>query len=1055
MKKKTHFLKLWMALLVFGCFIGNPLFTNADAAYPDDDNKDELINFQQEIEVTGQVTDSETGDPLPGVNIVVQGTTIGTTTDMDGNYTIEVPADATLVFSFVGYQQQTVDINNREEINVSMQQAVTELEEVVAVGYGRQRKQEVVGSVTSVGGDELAETPSADVTNALSGRLAGVNVRQTTGEPGQNAANIRIRGRTSLHGTSPMVVVDGVPGRSLSEVDPADIEDISVLKDASAAIYGSSAANGVILVTTRSGESEKPRLQIDSYQGFMTPTVIPDIATSGEYATMLSEYQMYEGKERRYSNRDIELFRSGEDPWEHPNTRWMDDLIADWTTRSKHSLTLDGSLNDINYYFSLGLKNEEAIYEQESTSYTQYNARAKLNVPVTDWMNLSYDFAGFQTERMYPTKSAFDIYGQATRLVPTMHSFWPNGKPGPDIEYGDNPVVTSTFETGHDDEIHYKTQNTLRLRLNPIENLDIEGRYSYDVDNRYDWYFQKPWILYFPNWETAEDTDGDGFIDTMDLIPTPRGEDAPEQTEEYHRNLRQLANVNFRYERDFGNHHISLFGALEQLNDDGNYIGAYRNYYISDKIQTLNAGGEREKDNEGTRWIYSRRSYIGRFSYNYQEKYLAEFTFRRDGSLKYNPEEGRWGNFPSVMVGWRASEEAFWQESLPFINYFKLRASYGKVGMDPGNPFQYLNKFAIGKGMAFGSGKAVESTVYQQGVANPAITWEKETSYNVGFESQFLDNTFSLDFDLFYKKRSDILAYRNASVPNFTGLALPQENIAEVDNRGFEIIAGYNEELGQDFRFSINGNLSFSKNEVVYMDEPEQAVPWQQREGEPYGVTLLYKADGIFNDQEELNNYPHWEGAKPGDIKFVDVSGDGQIDADDKVLFGPTDAPRTFYGVTFDLVYKNWNLSILAQGQGEFYQQHMQDARRGEAGNWMGWNYDNRWTQGNLPGVEPNLDTEEPRAWNRQDQYWSYGRNDNTFWYDNMAYCRLKNAVLSYTLPEGIFGGSIGLESARLFLRGNNLFFIYRAQKKFDPEAGGPLSYPPTKTIALGAHITF
>ena len=1052
MKKKTHFLKLWMALLVFGCFICNPLFTNADAAYPDDDNKDELVNFQQEIEVTGQVTDSETGDPLPGVNIVVQGTTIGTTTDMDGNYTIEAPADATLVFSFVGYQERTVEINNREEINVALQQAVTELEEVVAIGYGRQRKQEVVGSVTSVGGDELAETASVDVTNSLSGRLAGVTVMQPTGEPGQNAANIQVRGRTTLHGTSPLVVIDGVPGRSLSEVDPADIEDISVLKDASAAIYGAQAANGVILVTTRRGESEEPRLQIDSYQGFMTPTKVPKIASSAEYATMLSEYQMYEGKERQFSNRDIELFRSGEDPWRHPNTRWMDELITDWTTRSKHSMTLDGTFNDISYYFSLGLRNEEAIYEQESTSYNQYNARAKLDVPITDWMDISYDFAGFQTERKYPTKSAWSIYGQATRLVPTMPAFWPNGKPGPDIEYGDNPVVTSTFETGHDDEKHYKMQNTLRLQLNPLENLDVEARYSYDVDNRYDWRFQKPWILYFPDWDTAEDTDGDGFMDTMNLIPQERGTEAPNQTEEYHRDIREQANISINYERDFGDHHLSLFGSIEQLNDDGNYISAYRNYYISDKVQTLNAGGEKEKTNSGSRWIYSRRSFIGRASYNYQEKYLAEFTFRRDGSLKY-PPDSRWGNFPSFMVGWRASEENFWQESLPFINYFKLRASYGKMGMDPGDPFQYLNKYSIGSGVAFNTAKEVESIVYQEGVANPNITWEKETSYNVGFESQFLDNMFSLDVDLFYKKRSDILTSRNASVPQFTGLALPDENIAEVDNRGFEIQAGYNEELGQDFSFSIRGNYSYNKNEVIFMDEPKRSVPWQEREGRPYGVTLMYEAIGVFEDWEEVNNYPSHPEAKPGDIKLKDVDGDGEITDDDMILRDRTESPRSFYGITLDMAYKNWNLSMHIQGQGTYYQQHTTDGRRGEAGNWFKWNYEDRWTQGNLPGVEANMDTDVPRAWNRGDQYWVWWRRNNTYWYDSMAYARLKQASLSYNLPAEQFG--IGLSSARIFVRGSNLFMIYSAQDKFDPEVGNPMTYPPTRTIAMGVNLSF
>ena len=442
-----------------------------------------------------------------------------------------------------------------------------------------------------------------------------------------------------------------------------------------------------------------------------------------------------------------------------------------------------------------------------------------------------------------------------------------------------------------------------------------------------------------------------------------------------------------------------------------------------------------------------------------------ETTFRRDGSLKYSPET-RWGNFPSVMVGWRASEEDFWQTSLGFINYFKLRASYGILGMDPGAPFQYLNQYGIGSGLPFGPSKTAATTVYQLSIANPEITWEKEKSYNIGFESQFLNNKFGLEADLYYKNRYDILVYRNASVPQFTGIELPQENIAEVDNRGFELIATYNEQIGRDFRLSLRGNLSYFKNEVVFMDEPEVAEPYQRREGTPYGSVLIYDAIGVFADSDEIDSYPHWSGAKPGDLIFRDANGDNEIDAKDKILLGPTDLPNLFYGISLDMSYKNWSLAILIQGQGEIWRNHYTgDYEEGVpgggggtaypgVGNYRKWLYENRWTTGELPNVEPNIHTDIPRASYREDEYWSYMTNNNTFWYDNMAYCRLKNVVLSYHLPKSIIG-KIGLSSASVFVMGHNLWLIYSAQDKFDPENFGPGTYPPLTTIAVGANLTF
>jgi TonB-linked outer membrane protein, SusC/RagA family len=1004
--------------------------------------------FAQNIEVIGTVTDVH-NKPIPGVAVSVTGGDALTATNSSGDYTVSVPAGTTLAFSSVGYRTEEVLVGTRRRINVTLVEDLASLDEVVVVGYGAQKRVNVIGAVTSVSGAKLESIPASDVTNAISGRLPGTAVTQPTGEPGQNSANIRVRGRTTLgDGTGPLVVIDGMPGRVLSEVDPVDIESISVLKDASSAIYGTQAANGVILVTTKRGRSGKPRLNYQVYQGFMTPTMLPKVLSAGDYATMLSEYQDYEGQPRTFSDRDIELFYSGEDPWEHPNTNWMNDLVADWTTSSKHNLTIDGgTASGVQYYVSLGYRNEEAIYKQESTRYRQYNLRGKLDIPITDWLKGSVDYAGYIPSRFYPTNPAPDIYGQSTRLLPTQWSFWPTGEPGPDIEYGDNPVVTSTLEGGYNDNKEYKNEATFRLTIAPpiLKGLTLNGMFSYDLYNRYQKIFRKPWTLYFPDWDSAQ-RDENGFITTMDLVPTQRGYSAPELQENFERNNRQLANVNVTYTRDVGMHSFTLFGAYEQLKQNANSLGAFRRYYISDIVQTINAGSDTEKDNSGTMEIYARQSWIARLNYNYRSKYLVELLLRRDGSLKF-PPRSRWGNFPAVLLGWQASEEPFWKEHIKFFSYFKLRATYGKMGMDPGAAFQYMNKYNLNTGVAMGSGKDIEIVVRQAGVANPFITWEKQTTYNLGFDSYFLEDKFHLNTEFFYNKRSDILAPRNASVPDYTGLELPDENIAEVENRGFEIDLGYHQQFNEHFRLDVSGNVSWTRNKVIFTDEPARAVPWQTRTGHPFGALLLYNAIGIFADDAALEAYPHWTGAKPGDVIFEDVSGDGTINSDDQILLDRADAPELFMGLSVDLRYKNWSLSVLAQGQGTYYRPNFADVRRGEAGNYFQWNFDNRWTT-------ENRHTDVARAFNRSDEYWGFDVNRSTYWYDNMAYIRLKNVVLTYDIPKQIFGNS-GISNTSIFLSGNNLFLIYAAQKNFDPEIGSPLIYPAIRTLAVGARITF
>lgn len=1015
------------------------------------------LSFAQQKQITGKVTD-ESGTPTPGVTVIVKGTTIGTITDIDGKYNLKVPANANILsFSFIGMTTIDVKIGQNSTINAVMKTETTGLDEVVVVGYGTQKRANVVGAVASVEGERLQSIPAMNVSNSISGLIPGTTVIQTTGEPGQGSPRIMVRGRSTVNTdnsrmsnrseTAPLVVIDGVPGRSMDEIDPADVASLSVLKDASAAIYGASAANGVILITTKSGKDGKPKLNYQFYEGFMTPTVLPVVTDATEYATMLSEYQVAQGKARKYTDNDIALFANGKDPWEHPNTNWYRDLIKDWTTTTRHNITLDGGANGMKYYFSFGFKTDDAFYKASSTKYKQYNIRAKLDLPVNSWLKTGIELAGFLNNRIYPYKSADAIVGQSTRLLPTNWSFWPTGEPGPDIEYGDNPVETSTLNAGKNDQKTYRFLSTLNATVTVpfIKGLSFTGSFNYDLTNYYNKAFYQPWTLYYPNWSQAT-RGSDGFITAMPLTPTLRGLSSPENNERYDRTLNQTILINANYSKKLGEHSISLFGGFEQYTSDYNYFYAYRKYYISSVIQTMDAGNAKDQNITGSASIYARKSWIGRATYDYKGKYLAEAVFRADGSLKF-PTNQRWGYFPGLLLGWRASEEDFWKNNLKFVNYLKLRASFGMMGMDPTSPFQYMDKYGIGTGMTFGTGGSIQTVVGPPTIANPLIHWESQKTYNVGFDSKFKNDQFHLNTEFFYSRRDNILAPKDASIPNFTGLSLPAQNIGVVDNRGFEIEAGYHKMLNKDLRLDVTANYSYNHNNIVKIDEPVKAQPWQQLTGHPYGAWLMYDATGIFKDQAQIDATPHLTGTKPGDVIFRDVSGDGQITGDDQILIDKVDAPETFYGGTITLAYKSLTLTVGIQGQGEFLKRSQYDNRRGEAGNYYQWQYDNRWTP-------TNTDTKIARAYNRDDLYWSPDVRMSTYWMDNTAYCRLKNVVLNYAIPAKYYSKA-GISKVNVYFTGNNLALLYTATKKWDPETNNPGVYPTMKTFAIGANITF
>ena len=1007
----------------------------------------------QEQVISGTVIDMH-GETLPGVAVTVPGTTIGTVTDIEGRYSITVPATAVqLTFTYVGMRTLNVPIEGRTTIDITMMEDRIGLDEVIVVGYGTQTRANVIGSVTAVRSEDLTAAPVSRVSNALAGRLPGGIFLQEGGEPGRDEAIIRVRGNSTLNNNNPLIVIDGIPGRDMNSLNPGDIESVTVLKDASAAIYGARAANGVILITTKRGQTEAPpTFTYSFYEGFLSPTKLPEMADAATYATMIREMQSYRDipeESMSFSLEDIEKYRSGEYPWTHPDTDWFAEALRDYSSTRQHNLSVTGGTQNLRYYSSFGTQFDDGIFTNGITNYNRYNLRANIDVRVNDYINLGLDVTGIQENRMYPTKSANSIFQGAIRMYPTQHALFPNGLPGPDIEYGDQPMVSASEQTGFDDDKRFRNNNllTATIRIPGVEGLTLSGYYAYDMYIQQRKLFQKPWILYdlnVPAYLAAGNTgreDGSDFlVGTSKAFPEPRVTDYSANSSS------RTANLKLDYTRSFeGGHNLSAFVSYEQNEFDQEGFQAFRRYFISDQLPYLFAGGDEEKNNSGWVGLDASQNYFGRLSYNFQETYLFQFSFRRDGSLRFSKDAGRWGNFPSVLVGWRPSEQDWWRNSLGFIEYFKLRASYGQMGNDLVDAFQYLTSYGFSRGYTLGTSKVYSASLDQANVPNPNITWERATVYNAGWESMFLNQRLSWETDFFYEKRTDILVQRDVSVPRFTGIALPDENFGIVDNRGFETTLAWRDRRGY-LRYGFSGNFAFARNNVLESDEPERPVPWQQRTGNPMGAHLIYKSEGIFRDWDHVNSLPHVTGARPGDIIIQDYDGDGQITTDDRQLFPLTTIPEITFGMGFDFSYRSWELRGLLQGHSRTLRYIYTDGRIGTAGNYFMHDARDRWTPDNPDGTMP-------RAYERVEEYWR-GSHITDHHYADASYLRLRNLQISYTLPQSL-RTRVGASDAKVYVAGQNLLLLYSGNPIFDPEVRGMGAYPIMRVISLGAEISF
>ena len=1016
----------------------------------------ELDSVEHEMEelsfaltVSGKVTE-EDGSPLPGVNIIEKGTTNGTTSDAQGAYSLNViNENSVLVFSFIGYVSQEITVSSQTTLNITLVSDIETLSEIVVVGYGEQKKETLTGSVTTVSGKEIAKSPAINLSNSLAGRLPGLTVIGATSEPGYDDALLRIRGLGTFGNPNPLIVVDGIPNRSLSRIDPATVESISVLKDASAAIYGAQAANGVILITTKKGTAGKPVVTASFNQGWGRPTRLPEMADAAEYSTLLNEISESNGNGPVYTDADIQKYRDGSDPWMYPNTDWFAETLKPWSGQSYANISLSGGSEAVRYFISTSRRTQDGFYYNSGTKYNQYDFRTNLDADLNKYVSFGVGLLGRFEDRNFPTRPASTIFRMVMRGKPNMPGYWPNGLPGPDIEYGDNPVVNTTNATGYDHHKRYALNSNFRLNIKIpwVDGLSITANAAIDkvYDSRKIW--STPWYLYA--WDgVSRDANGDPL-----LTKSKKGYDAPRLTHGMGDYDNILLNTLVNYQTKIsGVHSLGVLVGAEKIEGDSTSIEASRRNFPSTTLDNIFAGAVDEfLGNNGNSGTTARLNYFGRVNYNFKEKILAEFVWRYQGSYIFE-ESSRYGFFPGVSLGYILSEDDFWKNNVRVVNYFKLRASWGRTGNDLIKPYQFLTVYNVNP-LSFNDGQNLDLSLAESVLSNRNTTWEIATQRNIGFDAELLQGKISITADYFSNLRKDILWWRNASVPASAGVTLPQENIGKTKNNGFDFAINYRNSMnGVSFDIGLNGG--YAKSEITFWDEAPGAPEYQRSTGAPIHAALYYNSIGIFRDQAHVDSYPHFSGARPGDIIFQDVNNDEIIDANDRVRADRTAVPTWTGGLTLAVKYRGFDLSALVQGAAGAQTYIFTES--GTIGNFLKSYYDARWT-------EDRTNASQPRAFERSNQYWA--SQQNTHWVQKTDYVRLKNIELGYSLPSSLLE-KVHIKNLRLYVNAFNLLTYSPDMKDFDPENYDPAnnrqnnngngqSYPLQKIINTGVSITF
>jgi len=997
-------------------------------------------SLRAEIPVTGRITD-ENGVPIAGVNVQEKGTGNTVITDQDGKYTIKVKSRASvLVLTYVGYLGREVVVGQAASLDVKLELLAKNLNDVVVVGYGTQKRSELTNAVVQASGTELKKSNAISVSNTLAGRLPGLFVTQTSAAPGFDDAQLLVRGVKTYRNSSALIVIDGVANADpdgLNRLDPNDIESISVLKDASAAIYGAQSAGGVILVTTKRGKTGKPTFDFSSTFSYQSPTMKVRSANVYEYMKVLNDRRALEGTPPDFPDALIDEFKTGKRRPEN----WYNALVDPPAKQNRQSMTMRGGTDKVKYFLSLGTASQGGILRgDDKTKVRQYNVRSNVDVSVTSDLDVGLDLSLREKNTQTPQSNPGGDVGAFASVSPLQEAYIGGDYRYPGEGWSQLNPAARLLSPGYRKYIADVYSGTFRFKYNLpfLKGLAVEGFESIVKTMNYNKIFNYTWFYY-----EKDPTTGD-IVKKKSRTVEDIG-----LREEFAQSQQITSNLKLSYTTLIHqDHKINVFVAYEQNDYKGNNFWTQRLDYSSPLIDQLFAGSTNRQNwsNDGSASESGRQNYFGRASYDFRNKYMLGFSARYDGSPIF-PKNTRFGFFPQASAAWVVSKESFIPENI-FSN-LKIRASWGQLGNDRVNPFQYIGAYGYSAGWVVGGtdvrGIAATST------PNPNITWEVSETTDLGLETGFLQNRLTFEADLYKTKTSHILGQRQASIPGYTGLVLPDENIGKMNNQGFELQLGYKQNIGK-LGLRLNASYSYTENKIIFFDETPQSEPYQKQEGRPLGSQLVYKSIGIYRTQDDLAKYVSYSGASLGGLIFADLNKDGKIDGNDRYMFNTTIVngavyPKSQFGLNIRLDYLDFDCSILFQGQSGANWRLDNGFNSGAAGNGTEYVANNSYSLTNVNSVLPMIAPTGTAA------------SNSDFYYHKATWMRLKSFQLGYTLPR-ILLSRAKISALRVYLSGDNLFMLFNNLKKYgagDPEflSGNGGTYPNMRTMSFGLNLTF
>lgn len=1039
--------------------------------------------WAQQVQVKGRVTDQATQEGVPGASVLVKGTLNGTITDLDGYYSIDVDANTVLVFSSIGYQDQEVTVSpSSTTINIQMGEDNELLNEVVVVAYGTKSKATITGAMSSINNKELVKSPAASITNALAGAVPGISSVQSSGQPGKDAAQIYVRGAGSLSdaASQPLVLVDGIE-RDFNQIDPNEIESISVLKDASStAVFGVRGANGVILVTTRRGSSSQPSINVSTSFALQQPVAMVEQVGSYEYAKFFNMKADMDGSKDKFSPKALEAYRTGSDPIFRPNVNWSDYMFNNLSIQSKNNVNISGGTDKIKYFVSLGYLYQDGILKQfdsmpynNNYKYNRYNYRANLDINLTETTTMKIGVGGYIGQNKAPNTTHGYTWGDPTW---TMVQVWSTPFSGPglvdgvrtmvpksslpsavEVRDGFGPFYGAGYSTEYNTQLNMDVDITQKLDF-ITEGLSVSVKGAYDNNfimkkNRTGggMEYQIAWHKTFLEKGSAIPETSVGYDNTIVYVPT--GSDTPlGYSESYGRDRNWYLEARVNYDRTFNNDH--KVGGLLLYNQS-------RDHYPKNSSGAL------------ANYWYMPRGYVGfvgRATYTYKNKYMVDANVGYNGSENFAPGKGRYGLFPSISAGWVISDEEFMQNQRVF-DYLKLRASYGVVGSDVGTQTRFMYKpgsWSSGGNYSFGVDNANPLEGYAFGTpGNSDVTWETARKQNYGIDARFFQERLNATVDYFFEHRTGILIAPN-SFPSIIATSLPNMNLGIVDNQGYEISLEWKDKIGSDFNYFANGNMSFARNKIIYMDEVKHSYDYQDQTGGSTGrYSGLYKFVRLYQEsdftRDENGNYilkpelpQPYVAVQPGDAMFADLNKDNIIDSNDQGLFGYSNRPEYTFGLNLGFSYKGLSFSMQWTGathvdkllQTDYIIPFTNAGGRGL----LEHLYEGCWTPENQENAIYPRPAESMESWN----FGSGNNPSSTLWLMDSSYLRLKSLNLGYSFTGQPFLKKMGISALTLTFSGYNLL-TFSSLKLADPESitsnsGG---YPLSKLYSFGLNINF